>query len=91
MLPEPEEGLGNGGRAWMREYPAARPWGRLWPGACAWRARVLGERRWVLLLLWWWWWSRSSGLAVEVVLGPMVEVVLLEGMGRVVWGCWGWR
>jgi hypothetical protein len=28
----------------MREYPAARPWGRLWPGAWDWRARVEGER-----------------------------------------------
>ena len=36
--------LGGGGRAWIREYPAARPWGRLWPGAWDWRARVEGER-----------------------------------------------
>ena len=35
--------MGGGGRAWILEYPAARPCGRLWPGAWAWRARVDGD------------------------------------------------
>jgi hypothetical protein len=35
--------MGGGGRAWILEYPAARPWGRLCPGAWAWSARVDGD------------------------------------------------
>jgi hypothetical protein len=63
--------LGGGGNAWMREYPAARPWGRLWPGAWDWRARVEGER-----VVWGFRWGMV----------PVVVVVLLvEGWEMRLW------
>ena len=37
------EGITGGGSAWIREYPAAKPCGKLCPGACACKARADGE------------------------------------------------
>ena len=59
--------LGGGGRAWMREYPAAKPCGRLCPGACDWRARVEGDRAV-------WGWFRCGLLLVVAVVAVAVAL-----------------